>query len=83
MKKLVIAIAGTEGKKAFKDVQIMPGTKPRDVLAKLGLNGFQLSRPEGGAFGFNDDLYEAVADGQKVYATKADVEAGVVLRAQA
>jgi len=83
MKKLVIAIAGTEGKKEFKDVQIMPGTKPRDVLAKLGLNGFQLSRPEGGAFGFNDDLYEAVADGQKVYATKADVEAGVVLRAQA
>jgi len=76
VKKLIIAVAGTEGKREYKDVQILPGTKPRDVLAKLGLNGFQLSRPEGGAFGFNDDLYTAVADGQKVYATKADVEAG-------
>jgi hypothetical protein len=81
MKKIVIAVAGTEGKREYKDVQILPGTKSRDVLAKLGLNGFQLSRPEGGAFGFNDDLYEAVADGQKVYATKADVEAGSTARA--
>jgi len=79
MKKIVIAVAGTEGKREYKDVQILPGTKPRDVLAKLGLNGFQLSKPEGGAFGFNDDLYQAVAEGQKVYATKADVEAGVTL----
>lgn len=76
MKKIIVAVAGTEGKQEYKDVQILPGTKPRDVLAKLGLNGFQLSKPEGGAFGFNDDLYQAVADGQKVYATKADVEAG-------
>jgi len=76
VKKLIIAVAGTEGKREYKDVQILPGTKPRDILAKLGLNGFQLSRPEGGAFEFSDDLYTAVADGQKVYATKADVEAG-------
>lgn len=76
MKKIIVAVAGTEGKREYKDVQILPGTKSRDVLAKLGLNGFQLSKPEGGAFGFNDDLYQAVADGQKVYATKADVEAG-------
>jgi hypothetical protein len=83
VKKLIIAVAGTEGKREYKDVQILPGTKPRDILAKLGLNGFQLSRPEGGAFEFNDDLYTAVADGQKVYATKADVEAGRCLRAYA
>jgi hypothetical protein len=76
MKKVLIAVAGTDGKREYKDVQILPGTKPRDVLSKLGLNGFQLSKPEGGAFGFNDDLYTGVADGQKVYATKADVEAG-------
>lgn len=80
MKKIIVAVAGTEGKQEYKDVQILPGTKPRDVLAKLGLNGFQLSKPEGGAFGFNDDLYQAVADGQKVYATKADVEAGPTTR---
>jgi hypothetical protein len=76
MKRIIVAIAGTEGKHEYKDVQILPGTKPRDVLAKLGMNGFQLNRPEGGAIGFNDDLYQAVADGQKVFATKADVEAG-------
>jgi hypothetical protein len=76
MKTLTIAVAGSEGKQEYKDVQILPNTKPRDVLTKLGLNGFQLSKPEGGAFGFNDDLYQAVADKQKVYATKASVEAG-------
>jgi hypothetical protein len=76
MKQVTVAIAGSEGKREYKDVQILPGTKSRDVLAKLNLNGFQLSRPEGGAFDFNEDLYQAVADGQKVFATKADVEAG-------
>ncbi len=76
MKRIIIAVAGTEGKHEYKDVQILPGTKSRDVLGKLGLNGFQLTRPEGGAFGFNDDLYTAVAEGQKLFATKADVEAG-------
>lgn len=47
MKNIIISVAGTEGKQEYKDVQILPGTKPRHVLAKLGLNGFQLSRPEG------------------------------------
>ena len=79
MKSIIIAVAGTEGTQEYKDVRILPGTKPRDVLAKLGLNGFQISRPDGGAFDFNEDLYEAVRDGQKVYATKADVEAGWVI----
>lgn len=76
-KNIIISIAGTDGKREFKDVQILPATKPRDVLSKLNLNGFQLSRPEGGAFDFNDDLYQAVADGQKVFATPTDVEAGL------
>jgi hypothetical protein len=76
MKRIIVSIAGTEGKREYKDVQLMPGTKSRDVLAKLALNGFQLTKPNGGAFGFDDDLYQAVADGQKVYASKADVEAG-------
>lgn len=76
MKNITIVVAGTEGKQEYRDVQLLPGVKARDVLAKLGLNGFQLTRPDGGAFGFNDDLYEAVADNQKLYATKADVEAG-------
>lgn len=76
MKQIIVALAGSEGKREYQDVQILPGTKSRDVLAKLGLNGCQLSRPDGGVFDFNEDLYQAVADGQKVFATKADVEAG-------
>ena len=76
MKQIIISVAGTDGSREFKDVQILPGTKPRDVLTQLNLTGFQLNKPEGGAFGFNDDLYQAVSDGQKVFATKADVEAG-------
>jgi hypothetical protein len=78
VKNIIISVAGTDGKREYKDVQILPGTKARDVVSKLNLNGFQLSRPEGGAFGFNDDLYQAVSDGQKVFATKADVEAGQI-----
>jgi len=74
MKEVRISVAGTD---EYKDVEIEPGTKPRDVLAQLNLNGFQLNKPEGGAFGFNDDLYAAVSPGQKVFASKADVEAGL------
>lgn len=76
MKHIIVSVAGSDGKREYQDVQILPGTKSRDVLTKLNLNGFQLSRPDGGQYDFNDDLYQAVADGQKVFATKADVEAG-------
>jgi hypothetical protein len=41
----------------------------------VGHYGFQLAKPDGGAFAHNDDLFSVVADGQKLYATKADVEA--------
>lgn len=75
MKQITIVVAGTEGND-LKDVEIGPGTKPRDVLSQLKLTGFQLSKPDGGAFGFNDDLYPAVDAGQKVFATKSDVIAG-------
>lgn len=75
LKQIFISVAGND-RSLDRDVQIMPGTKPRDVLAQLNLTGFQLMKPEGGAFGFNDDLYQAVDAGQKVFASKADVEAG-------
>lgn len=77
MKEIVIAVAGSEGKSEYKDVKILPATKARDVLSKLKLQGFQLMKPEGGAFARNDDLYQAVEPGQKIFAAKADVEAGL------
>ena len=35
MKNIIVAVAGTEGNREYKDVQLLPGTKARDVLAKL------------------------------------------------
>ena len=52
------------------------GTRAIDVLNQLNLRGFQLAKPEGGMFAHNDNIYDAVSDGQKLYATKSDVEAG-------
>jgi len=74
-KRIVIGIAGSDGKE-FKDVAILPNTRAQDILKELGLIGFELARPEGGMFGNNDNIYESVADGQKIYATKSDVVAG-------
>lgn len=74
-KRIIIGIAGSDGRE-FKDVAILPNTRAGDVLKTLKLDGFQLSRPEGGAFAHTDNLFDAVADGQKLYAAKADVEAG-------
>jgi len=74
-KRLIIGIAGSDGKE-FKDVAILPNTRAIDVLNQLNLRGFQLAKPEGGMFAHNDNLYDAVSDGQKVYAVKSDVEAG-------
>ena len=76
MKKVLLSVAGADGQKEFKDVQVLPGTQPRDVLDKLGLKGFNLSNPKGGIFALNDDLYAAVNDGQKIHATKGDVTSG-------
>ena len=45
-------------------------------MNQLSLRGFQLAKPAGGMFAHNDNLYDAVSDGQKIYATKSDVEAG-------
>lgn len=74
-KRLIIGIAGSDGKE-FQDVQILPNTRAADVLKGLNLQGFQLAKPDGGMFSRTDNLFDAVADGQKLYATKADVEAG-------
>ena len=74
-KRIIIGIAGSDGKE-FHDVAILPNTRANDVLNQLSLSGFQLAKPEGGMFARQDNLYDAIADGQKLYATKADVEAG-------
>jgi hypothetical protein len=74
-KRLIIGVAGSDGKE-FRDVAILPNTRAIDILNQLELRGFQIAKPEGGMFAHTDNLYDAVSDGQKLYATKADVEAG-------
>src|SRR6185295_14357909 len=74
-KRLIIGIAGSDAKE-FRDVAILPNTRAIDVLNQLNLRGFQLAKPDGGMFAHADNLYDAVADGQKLYSTKADVETG-------
>ena len=74
-KRLIIAIAGSDNQE-FQDVAVLPNTRAGDVLTQLNLQGFQLARPGGGMFGRGENLYDVVADGQKLYATKSDVEAG-------
>lgn len=76
IKRIILSVAGSDGKGEYKDIELLPGTQPRDVLNQLGLHGFQINRPGGGAFGMLDDLFQAVESGQKLFATKADVEAG-------
>lgn len=77
-KNILLSIAGADGRHDYKDVQIQPGTRPVDILNQLNLAGFQLVNPQGGAFGFNEDLYPEVKDGCKVFAVKDDVTAGLV-----
>lgn len=74
-KRLIVGIAGSDGKE-FRDVAILPNTRAGDLLTQLNLRGFALAKPDGGMFARMDNLYDAVADGQKLFATKADVEAG-------
>jgi hypothetical protein len=75
-KRIIIGIAGSEGRE-YKDVALMPNTRVVDVLRQLDMVGFQLAKPDGGMFANNDNLYDAVTDGMKLYAAKGDVEAGV------
>ena len=74
-KRLIIGIAGSDGKE-FSDIAVLPNTRAIDILKQLKLDGFQLAKPDGGMFAHTDNIYDAVSDGQKIYAVKADVEAG-------
>ena len=61
----------------FSDLTIQPGTTPRDVKRKLGLaDNFVLTRGKGTEpIPDDENLYETVTDGTKLYAT-TDVQWG-------
>jgi hypothetical protein len=74
MKKIGIVMAGAEGQE-IKDVQIKPGTTAREILDAIKLKDGQLSPGANEAmFGANDNVYERVQDGAKLFAsTRAEV----------
>lgn len=68
MKRIIVKMTGT---REYWEVNIPPGSKSRDVLSQLKLDGFQLCNPDGPViFDLNDDLYPEVKDGQKIFATR-------------
>ncbi len=75
MSKQITVIPATGG--AYSDLTIAPGTTPRDIKKQLGLaTNFVLTRGRGTEpIADDENLYESVTDGTKLYAT-TDVEWG-------
>jgi Protein of unknown function (DUF4231) len=74
MKDITVYIVESDRKRERRNLQLKPTMLARDVLSELNLTGFQLTRPEGGAFRFDDDVYAAVTNQQMLFAVKADLE---------
>lgn len=72
MKHIVIIVAGT-GK--ARNLNIEAGTTAHDILNNIGLQDYVLSRDSGqDVFGEHENVYTAVEDGEKLYAsTRTDV----------
>jgi DNA-binding PadR family transcriptional regulator len=72
-KNIAIVVAGAQGQE-IKDLAIKPGTTARDILKTLELDRYVVSRRDGRLFGPHDNVYEAVENGEKLYAsTEAEV----------
>ena len=73
MKNLAIKVAGANG--GIKDITIAPGTTAGEVLKRLALDDYVLTKGTDSApFKSNDNIYPEVEDGSKLYAiTKAEV----------
>jgi hypothetical protein len=67
--KNITVIPATGG--AYSDFAIQPGTTPRDVKRQLGLaDTYVLTRGQGSeSIPDDENLYETVSDGTKLYAT--------------
>jgi hypothetical protein len=61
-----------QGTLPAKDVVLPPGIVVADALASAGFGEYQLERPEGGVFKPLENLYDQVADGQKVHAARVN-----------
>ena len=67
--KNITVIPATGGR--YSDLTIQPGTTPRDVKRQMGLDdSYMLTRGQGSeTIPDDENLYETVAEGTKLYAT--------------
>ncbi len=66
MKNVVVIVAGSG---QHHDLSIEAGTTARDILQQIGLQGFVLTKDgDHKSFGEDESVYEAITDGQKLYA---------------
>ena len=72
-KNIALVVAGSG---EIRDLNISPGTKVREVMTTTGLQGYLASTgPDRPFLRPDDDLYEAVAEGAKIFAS-TPAEAG-------
>lgn len=72
-KQIAVVVAGAQDQEV-KDVTIKPGTSVRDILSTLELDRYILSRRDGTFLNPNDDVYDKVENGEKLFASaEADV----------
>lgn len=71
MKSILVKTVGQEPAREIQ-LNLEPGTLVADAIDQAKLVGFRLQRPSGGNFEPAENLYDLVAEGQKVYAAKVD-----------
>jgi hypothetical protein len=66
MNKHITTVIAESG--AYHDLQIAPGTTPREIRAQLGLSDqYLISKRGNEPFGDDESIYGAVADGEKLF----------------
>ena len=69
MKNLVIKIAGASPEHSIKDITIAPGTTAGEILKRLDLNGFTLTKgSDSTPFTSDQNMYTAAESGEKLFA---------------
>ncbi|MGZ5506541.1 MAG: hypothetical protein ACXWJX_14155 [Limisphaerales bacterium] len=75
MTKRITAVIAESG--AYHDLQIAPGTTARDIRGQLGLSdSYLISKRGGQPFGDDENIYGAIADGEKLLLS-TPVEVGI------
>lgn len=72
MKTILLQTVGEEQRRE-KQVTLTPGTLVTDALEQAGFRGYRAVKPDqGGHFQPAENLYDQVADGQKIQIAKVD-----------